>query len=163
MKYSLLKLGFFNLILLLSGCIVHNHGEDDDYGGTFSTTHQATSEASRCMYDTECYTLEYCGEAGYCYSEVGCQSDRGCGFHETCHRGRCLDVRGCTMDSECGSGSFCNNGDCELIGPCEVDLDCPTAMFCTFDQLCDVLPEGQCIIDEDCFDDQQCSAAGFCF
>ena len=159
MKNSVHMVGLTSIALLMLGCIIHDHGSNDAQ----RTQHSSTADSGGCQYDTECYDEEYCGEAGFCYPIMGCHSHRECGVHELCAAGLCTDTRECTHDNECGTGLFCNEGSCELIGPCERDLDCPTAMFCTFDQLCEVLPAGQCVIDEDCFDNELCSASGFCY
>ena len=156
MKTRMIMLKFVVLAVFLSGCVIHDHGHTDRHSGVY----QATTEDEGCMYDTECYELEYCGEAGFCFPTFGCHSHQECGANEVCASGHCTDVRECTRDSECGTGLFCNEGACELIGPCEFDLDCPTAMFCTFDQLCEALPNGQCVVDGDCFEGESCSASG---
>ena len=161
MLNSVLKiLSIISISILTSGCIIHDSGHGS--GGHYDDAYYKSETQDGCLYDTECYQDEYCGEEGLCYPVRACSGHSQCQFNEICQDQICVSTESCTLDQECGTGRFCVDASCRLIGACQADLDCPTAMYCGFDQVCLTLPEGHCIVDEDCFSGAICSAGGYC-
>ena len=152
MKTRFLMMSLMGVGLFVSGCVIHDHGPSDRH----HEVHQGRRRHVACTTQNA-MKMNIAGKQAFAFQRLAVIRIKN-GGHELCTSGHCVDVRECTHD-RVRHRTFCGDGACELI-VLEVDLDCPTAMFCTFDQLCEALPSGQCVIDGDCFDGGSCSALG---